>query len=403
MASGQGYIETQNPALMSLVVGNRSSGRDPTEMPGGGNAKSTERYATFSEVYGPFREDSMELKEEQAYQRGMMEHIRENMDGINKLNTHTTGYQQRNEDTSSPVDEPFYADRGTLDASQRTHPAQYHGSMVNMNGTYDEQDLRDDDFGPYRPKPTYLELAQKTSRKPPPPPSRTYTDMLMASKTFPKMMTREGETVPSLDVTYLQRNPLAPKFGTSSLPNGLKANTLSPEELWEQRSQGLGKFTERKTRGNNLDRNTSRNPHLLGNSTLPLATVRLPSLSNAQSLPSLHTIDRNQGNANPGKLNIDINLRMVSPRGDNVYGQNKYSSEMEHGNSYNSVPPLVLNSLPSLPPVPLNSQSSVPLQYQPLSPPSYRNSVQFSRQVIVEIYSQIINMTRDSISSLVAV
>lgn len=397
MSSGQGYIETQNPALMSLVVGNRSSGRDPTEMSRGGNAKSTERYATFSEVYGPFREDSMELKEELAYQRGMMEHIRENMDNINKLNTPTdplltTGYQQRNEDTFSPVDEPFYADRGTLDASQRTHPAQFHGSMVNTTGTYDEQGLRDDYFGPYRPKPTYLELAQNTSRKPPPPPSRTYTEMLMASKTYPKTRTREGETVPSLEVTYLQRNPLAPKFGTSSMPNGWKANTLSPEELWEKRSQGLGKFTDRKTRGNNqsLDRNTSRIPHLLGNSTLPLATVRLPSLSNAQSLPSHHTVDSNQGNANPGKLNIDINLKMVSPRGDNVYGQNRYGSEIVHGNSYNSVPPLVLNSLTALPSVPLNSQSSVPLQYQPLSPQSNRNSVQFNQQVNVEIYSRII-------------
>lgn len=393
MASGQGYIETQNPGLMSLVVGSRSSGMNPTKMSGIGNGKPTERYATYSEVYGPFREDSMELKEETAYQRGMKEHIRENMESINKLNMLqdpllTTGYQQRSETSSSvdSLDQPFYAGSGMMDDSQGTHPAQFHRSMVDTTGAYNELDLTEDFVSPYRPKVTYVELAQKTPRKPPPPPSRTYTEMLMVPKTYSTMKARdveeEGETAPSFDVTYLQRNPSTPKFGVSSLPIGWKANALSPpEELWEKRAQGLGKFANRNVRGNNrsLDLNTSRNPHMPGNSTFPLATVRLPALSNAQSMPSLHTVDRYQGNTNPGKLNIDINLKMDSKRDDNVYGQNKYSSEMVYGNSYNSVPPLVLNPLTSLPPVPFNPQLSVPLQYQPFS---NRNSVQVNQQMM---------------------
>lgn len=393
MSSGQGYIETQNPALMSLVVDKRSSRMDTTKMSGVEDGRATERYATFSEVYGPFREDFMELKEERAYQRGMMEHIRENMERINRLNTLpepllASGYQQRNNAFSSPVPEPLYLDGGMMEAYQETHPAQFHESIINTTRNYNDQDLADNYFSTQRPKPTYLELAKNTSRKPPPPQSRTYAELSMAPKNYSVTRARdaeEGQSVPSLGVTYLHRNPATPKFGISSMPSGWKANTLSkPEELWEQRSQGLGKFGGRNPRAYNrsLDLNTSRNPNMLGNNTLPLATVRLPALSNAQSMPSLHTADRNQGNTvdrnhgndNARKLNIDINLNMVSPRREDAYGQNNYSSEIVHGNFYNSVPPLVLN-----PPVPFHSQSSVPIQYQSLS---NRNSIEVNQQVM---------------------
>lgn len=318
MTSKQDYVDTQGFSLVPFMdsaddapsVGPRSSGG--------------QRFARIADVYGPFREDSMELKEEKAYQRGMLEHIRESTQALELYPVASNGGNY-----SSHGGEAF----GTQSADGVDQPR--HVTVWDDLSTV------------YRPKPTYYELGQKVSTRPIPPPPRTYTKFFGTPRAYPETLSRDAEESNHTSRVY---HPTAP-------PTVLGGGWTKPYVLgggWAKHHSSHPSIPEEFS---DLHQPyTSRAPPL----PLPLLLppppppppILLPLLGTGQSPHGYgggyhgNGYDRNGvGNGDHRKLSVDVNVNMRQVEPGHHEGQRSSGGQLLRP----YVPPLALSQAKAIP------------------------------------------------------
>lgn len=284
-----------------------------------------QRLATIADVYGPFREDSMELKEEKAYQRGMLEHIRESTQALRlypdaAAPSPTLRARRREPDD----DEGNYSSRGEA-----------FGTRDNADGVVT---VWDDLSTVYRPKPTYYELGQKVSTRPVPPPPRTYTKFFDTPGAYPEVPSRDTEGSSYTARVYRTTAPSSHPGGWANDHHPHPSTIPVPDEFSDWHVPG-----------------TSRAPHLP--LPLPPPPILLPLLGAGQPLHGYvgggyygNGYDRNVGNGDPRKLSLDVNVNMYQVEPGDHEGQRSSGGQVSlDGRLRPYVPPLALNQPKAIP------------------------------------------------------
>lgn len=331
----------------------------------GGDDAPPVRFATVSDQYGPFGEDSMELLEERAYQRGMMEHLRENVDGLKRLDV---GLHHDDDGVPQFETAANYSNQGE------------EGEAVEV-GSDDGQELADwrggvglqrqevGSFILYRPKPTYYELRQKQiTARPLAAPPVTHARWLNPPKTYRESWvegTEESNHTHSVNHHHHRYPDGWIQQGSLDHP------VLGIDGPWD-RYQQHGMLDNRGgAYGANCSHelNSSRAPLILPLSPplpppahplsvasesvsilLPLHSTALPTQGYYGGYHGNGLNDRNLGNANPGSFSVDINVNVLPGAiGQGQRVQTIHDNPELTGTPRTLVPPLDLSRPSALP------------------------------------------------------
>lgn len=302
------------------------------------------RYATVSDLYGPFREDSMELREERAYQRGMMEHLRESVEGLKNLDAHHHHHDHHHDGVSHYETAGNYSDQG-----EAIGVGSDHGQDANRR----DLGLQHQEVGSsilYRPRPTYYELEQKVKPRPLAAPPVTYARWLNPPKTY--LGTRMTDTEASNHTHSVNQH---------RYPDEWIQQELTIESPWDQYQHGMLENRGVYRANGSHELNSSRAPPTPLLPPFPVTSESVSILHPLQStaLPTQGYVyyggyhgsgyDRNLGNADPRNFVVDVNVNVLpeASRGQRV--QKIHENPGQSGIPYPLVPPLDLNQPPALP------------------------------------------------------